>query len=113
MDATEYKYKARVVKIIDGDTVDFEVDLGFNIKTLIRTRFLGVNTPERGHEDWARATNECDKLLNSVAEKTGTFPYDEQLYVIIKTQKTGKYGRWLAEIDGVTDKLAEIWPYED
>jgi len=108
-----FEYYARVKRIVDGDTIDFEVDLGFNVKIDIRGRLLGVDTPERGHEDWAKATNECNKLLSSVAEKKGTFPYDEQLYVVIKTQKTGKYGRWLVEIDGVTNKLAEIWPYEE
>lgn len=108
-----FEYYARVKRIIDGDTIDFEVDLGFNVKIDIRGRLLGVDTPERGHEDWTKATNECSKLLNSVAEKKGIFPYDEQLYVVIKTQKTGKYGRWLVEIDGVTNKLAEIWPYEE
>jgi hypothetical protein len=32
-------------------------------------------------------------------------------WVVIRTSKTGKYGRWLVEIDGVNDRLAEIWPY--
>jgi hypothetical protein len=32
-------------------------------------------------------------------------------WVKIRTTKTGKYGRWLVDIEGVTDKLAEIWPY--
>jgi hypothetical protein len=36
----------------------------------------------------------------------------EKAQVIIRTNKTGKYGRWLVEIDGVTDELAKIWPYQ-
>ena len=74
----------------------------------IRTRLLGVDTPERGHEDWAKATSECRRLLLSVAEsRDGSYPD----WVKIKTEKTGKYGRWLVQIDGVTDELAKIWPY--
>ena len=32
---------------------------------------------------------------------------------LIKTEKTGKYGRWIVHIQGVTDELAAIWPYGD
>jgi hypothetical protein len=46
-----------------------------------------------------------------VAEIENQNEPDEELWVKIRTQKTGKYGRWLVEIDGVTDVLAEVWPY--
>jgi micrococcal nuclease len=103
-----YEYKAKILKIIDGDTVDFIVDLGFHVNIKVRGRFLHVNTPEKGSPDWRKATEECRSLLHSVAEIKG-----DEMWVIIKTQKTGKYGRWLVEIDGVTDRLAEVWPYGD
>ena len=98
-----YEYRAKVDRAVDGDTVDFIVDLGFSVKIKIRTRLLGVDTPERGHEDWSRATAKCRGFL-AVAQ-------DSEGYIVIKTEKTGKYGRWLVEIDGVTDELAKIWPY--
>ena len=107
-----YEYKAKVDRVVDGDTIDFIVDLGFNVSTKIRTRLIGVNTPERGHPDWDKATNKCKHLLKSVANIEFQNEPDETLWVTIRTHKTGKYGRWLVEIDGVTDKLAEIWPYE-
>ena len=113
MEEPNHVYNARVVRVVDGDTVDFDVDLGFNIHTRIRGRLIGVDTPERGHEDWNKATDMCSKFLRSVAKIDGTFPYDETLIVKIKTYKTGKYGRWLVEITGVTDRLAEIWPYKE
>jgi endonuclease YncB( thermonuclease family) len=102
-----YEYNARVKRVVDGDTVDFVVDLGFNIHTTIRTRLIGVDTPERGHEDWSKATAACAGLLKSVAEINFEDLPDEEWWV-----KTGKYGRWLVEIDGVTDELAKIWPYK-
>ena len=111
-----YEYRAKVKRIIDGDTIDFIVDLGFKINIEIRGRLLGVNTPERGHPDWATATYRCTDLLRSVAtvEFIGDLErIEEEWYVTIRTEKTGKYGRWLVEIPGVTDVLAEEWPYGD
>lgn len=103
-----YEYKAVVDRVVDGDTVDFIVDLGFSVKIKIRGRLSGVDTPERGHQDFRLATNKCRELLDKAS---GAFPYEGK--VIIKTNKTGKYGRWIVEIQGVTDELAKIWPYGD
>lgn len=106
-----YEYNARVKRVVDGDTVDFVVDLGFSVNLKMRGRLLNVDTPERGHPDWTTATNKCYRLLRSVAEINFEDTEHEELWVVIRTSKTGKYGRWLVEIDGVNDRLAEIWPY--
>lgn len=106
-----YEYKAKVDRVVDGDTVDFIVDLGFNVNIKIRTRLVGVDTPERGHEDWSKATQECNRLLKSIADKQLLLAGES--WVTIRTNKTGKYGRWLVEIDGVTDELAKTWPYKE
>lgn len=97
-------YRAKVIRAVDGDTVDLDVDLGFHINIRIRTRLLGVDTPERGHQDFAKATNILIDLLNEQK--------DEEGYVTIQTEKTGKYGRWLVNINGVNESLAKVWPYE-
>ena len=96
-------YRAKVNRVVDGDTVDFEVDLGFYISIRIRTRLLGVDTPERGRQDFAKATNILIDLLEQQK--------DEEGYVMIETKKTGKYGRWLVNIKGVNESLAKVWPY--
>jgi len=106
-----YEYKARVGRIVDGDTVDLYVDLGFNITTKIRGRLINVDTPERGHEDWHKATDKCRDLLRASADIRFEDMPDEQWWVTIKTAKTGKFGRWLVDIEGVNDILAEKWPY--
>lgn len=41
-----YTYDCKVLNIVDGDTIDIEIDLGFNIKVKERVRLLGVDTPE-------------------------------------------------------------------
>ena len=66
-----YEYEAEVDRVIDGDTIDFMVDLGFNVHIKIRTRLLGVNTPERGHEDFALATETCWPTTVLHREKKG------------------------------------------
>ena len=99
-----YNYRARAVRCVDGDTVDLEVDLGFKIFTHIRARLIGVDTPERGQEDYKRATMMLTNLLTAYADDNGLLN--------IKTEKTGKYGRWVVEIEGVNSVLAEKWPYE-
>jgi len=102
-----YEYKAIVDRVVDGDTVDFYVDLGFSVGMKIRTRLAGVDTPERGQPDFLVATQKCRELLSKAAD---SFPYEGK--IIIRTEKTGKYGRWIVHIHGVTDELARIWPYE-
>jgi len=103
MEVIMYEYKATVDRVVDGDTVDFIVDLGFNIKIKIRGRLEGIDTPERGHPDWHLATATCRRLLAELK-------FDGS--ITIHTKKTGKYGRWIVRIPGVTDKLAEKWPYK-
>ena len=99
-----YEYKAIVDRVVDGDTVDFDVDLGFHVVIRLRGRLLDVDTPERGHQDWAKATEMLESLLKEQEDGEG--------YVPIHTVKTGKYGRWLIDIDHVNTVLGEIWPYE-
>ena len=99
-----YLRRAKVLRVVDGDTVDLEVDLGYHVSLTIRGRLLGINTPERGQPDFALAP----KALASLLEENT----DEDGYVSVKSTKTGKYGRWLVEIEGVNQVLEQKWPYE-
>jgi micrococcal nuclease len=42
-----YEYKAKVVKILDGDTMDVSIDLGFDVWVYQRVRLIGINTAEK------------------------------------------------------------------
>ena len=77
-----YEYRAKLIRCVDGDTADFLVDLGFKVFKEIRTRFLGVDTPERGHADFNIAKNKLQLLLENQK--------DEEGWIVIKTGKTGK-----------------------
>jgi len=102
--ADPYVRRAKVSRVIDGDTLDLEVDLGYNVSLKIRGRLLGVDTPERGHKDFSIATQNLSDLVSQNCDSDG--------YIIVTSTKTGKYGRWLISMDGVNSVLAETWPYE-
>ena len=88
-----YEYKVKSVDhIVDGDTLDVTVDLGFDITHKIRVRLLGIDTPEsrtRDLEEKARGL-ESKKYFTKIVTK---WVEDDMLYV--KTEKKGKYGRYL------------------
>lgn len=84
-----YQYKAAVERVIDGDTIDVTVDLGFFLTSRMRVRLRGVDTPEiRGPE-----RPEGLKVKAFVQEK---LPVGKQ--VVINTYKLGKYGRYIADL---------------
>lgn len=93
-----FEYVARVLEVIDGDTVDVSIDLGFSVQHTIRVRLYGINTPE------TRTRNKEEKQ-KGLAAKARLKELVEGKFVNIKTQKdeTEKFGRYLAEIyvDGV------------
>lgn len=97
-----YEYKAKVLRVIDGDTIELEIDLGFFVKIKITGRIAEVDTPERGDVEFQTAKAFLIKLLEDVTNNGE---------IIIKTKKTEKYGRWLIYIDGVNQFLKERWPY--
>lgn len=87
-----YYYKAKVARIVDGDTVDFYVDLGF--ETLVKTRFRlkGIDAPEvRGPEK--EAGKAAAKWLQ---EKL--LEHNNEVLLYTYDGKKGKYGRWLCDI---------------
>lgn len=87
MNSVEYRYKAKVLKWVDGDTVDLYVDLGFYHFVKTRFRLYGIDTPERGQLNWSEATALASKLA----------PVDSE--VVIEVYKSAdKYGRWLVNI---------------
>ena len=98
-----YTYRAKLVRCVDGDTADLDIDLGFCLTARIRGRLLGVDTPERGQPNYKQATA---MLENLISLQTG-----EEGYFTVQTEKTGKYGRWLVDIKNVNSVLAEKWPY--
>lgn len=80
-----YLYNARLLRAVDGDTIDVSLDLGFAMSTIQRLRLLGVDTPERGQPGFAQSTEELDRVL-------ATGP------LTVQTTKRDSFGRWLARV---------------
>jgi micrococcal nuclease len=80
-----YQYKCKVLKVIDGDTVDCSVDLGFRISIEMRFRLFGIDAPEM-RTDAGKASRA--KLLELM-------PVGSELIVNTNKDKQEKYGRYL------------------
>ena len=102
----KYIYKAILVRVVDGDTVDALIDVGFDIWFKKRIRFKGVDTWEsrtRNLEEKAlglKAKARTKELLEKVSSKSG--------YFRIKSYGLGKYGRVLADVF-IMDKDGKQW----
>lgn len=92
----KYIYRAKLDRVIDGDTVDAMIDVGFDIWIKKRIRYMGIDTWESRTRDLdekkkglaAKARNK--ELLLNVSEKPG--------YFRLKSHGVGKYGRVLGEL---------------
>lgn len=88
-------YKAHVKKVLDGDTIDLLIDVGFNMHFSGRVRLYGVNTPE------SRTSNPQEKIAGLAAKEFVENWIEENNHIVfIKTikDKNEKYGRLLAEV---------------
>ena len=92
----KYIYRAKLDRVVDGDTIDAMIDVGFNIWVKKRIRYMGVAAWESRTRDLeekkmglaAKARNK--ELLEKVSAKSG--------YFRLKSHGVGKYGRVLGEI---------------
>lgn len=88
-----YEYYVREVKkVVDGDTIDVVIDLGFSILFESRVRLAGIDTPE------SRTTDKAEKALGLESKKYLETRLKAAKNVVIKTEKldsSEKYGRIL------------------
>lgn len=83
-----YEYKAYVDRVVDGDTADFIIDLGFHTFVTKRVRFIGVDAPER--------FTDKGKVTKSFVEQK--LPVGSTVVIKTKIDSNDKYGRVLGEI---------------
>lgn len=93
-----YRYYATVKRVVDADTLDLQIDLGFNVHINARVRLANLNAPEtygvkkdsKEYQEGVKATEFVKDWLKSVTPKG----------VVVETykNKTGKYGRWIATV---------------
>jgi micrococcal nuclease len=113
-----YEYFVREVKnVVDGDTIDVLIDLGFDILFESRVRLAGIDTPE------SRTTDKAEKALGIEAKEYLKKQLKDAKSVVIRTEKmdsSEKYGRILGwvyingESDSVNNKMIKdgyAWGY--
>lgn len=82
-----YTYKARINKVVDGDTVNLTIDLGFRLNYTCNCRLAGINAPEMNTEEGKKAKMILDMVT----------PKNQDL--IIRSSGLDKYGRPIVIID--------------
>jgi len=88
-----YKYDAKLIRVIDGDTVDASIDLGFDVWVKKRIRLYGIDTPEtrtRDLEEKRAGIVAKERLAELLGASEGAF--------ILLSHGVGKYGRCLGTI---------------
>lgn len=99
-------YVKKVSKVVDGDTIDVDIDLGFDISFTSRVRLAGIDTPE------SRTSDKVEKALGVEAKAFLKHAIDSANTVVIKTEKmdsSEKYGRILGWVflDGSDKSINE------
>lgn len=91
-----YKYSAKLIKVVDGDTIDLSIDLGFKMTTEQRIRLKGIDTPEtwrrkKDSEEYKKGLAATNFVIKRLEENNNE--------CTVRTDKdTGVYGRYIADI---------------
>ncbi len=92
-----YEYKATLIKVVDGDTIDIDIDLGMKISYRIRARLMGINTPEtygvkKESDEYKAGMAAKQRLIDLLSINPDGF--------VVRTHKDrkGKYGRYLVDV---------------
>ena len=86
-----FEYNGTLVKVLDGDTIDCYIDLGFDLKIKKRIRYMGIDT-------WESRTRDLDEKKKGLAAKARNKELLEAGVFKIISYGTGKFGRVLGEI---------------
>jgi micrococcal nuclease len=97
-----YTYKAKLVRVINGDTLDIEIDLGFDIIIKQRLKLFGINTPDSRSSDVTIKQKGLDVKQRLISLLTKEFKVETML------NKRGKYGRILGKVYIVDEKDNEV-----
>ena len=85
-----YQYAGVVTRVVDGDTIDVCVDLGFKVKLDERFRLANIDAPESYGARASEAGRAAALALSQMCP--------EGTPVRLRSAKTGKFGRWIAEV---------------
>ena len=97
-----FEYFCKVDRVVDGDTVDVTVDLGFDIHHKARVRMMGIDTPE------SRTRNLEEKALGLASKaRLKELLTGRKIQLVCSKEGKGKFGRILADIISIDKKTGE------
>ena len=91
-----FRFNAHLVRVVDGDTIDADIELGFSVFMRDRIRLMGIDTPESRtrnlqEKSWGMAAKH--RLIELLAETDGEFT------LVTEDMEKGKFGRVLGTIE--------------
>ena len=86
-----YTYKAKCTRVVDGDTIDANIDLGFDITIHKRIRLAGIDSPES-------RTRDLEEKKKGLASKDRLIELIDKGDLILESREVGKYGRVLGTL---------------
>ena len=98
-----FEYSAEVIKVVDGDTLDARIDLGFDVHVNKRIRLMGIDTWESRTRDKAEKV----KGLAAKARLKELMKQDKNKFKLI-SHGTGKFGRVLGDIEISVGNVCDI-----
>ncbi len=87
----KYNYDVEIRRVVDGDTVDVIIDLGFKTYVKRRIRMYGINSPES-------RTRDLEEKARGIASKERLEELLEDNKIVMRSWGSGKYGRTLGEL---------------
>lgn len=85
---TVWLFPCSLVQVVDGDTVDLDIDVGFYLRARVRVRLMGVDAPEK-----RKAT-----MLSARASELWLRERLQGQDLLVRTYKSDAFGRWLADL---------------
>jgi len=92
-----YEYKSKLIRVVDGDTVDCMIDLGFDIKVRKRVRLAGINAPEsrtKNLEEKKRGLAAKERVIELLNSSNN----NDEFIIRTEYDRSGKYGRVIGTI---------------
>ena len=86
-----FEYNGTLIKVLDGDTIDCWIDLGFDLKIKKRVRYMGIDT-------WESRTRDKEEKVKGLAAKARNKELLESGVFKLISFGTGKFGRVLGEV---------------
>lgn len=98
-----YEYRVKPIRVIDGDTAQFDIDLGLNVHRIEILRFAGIDAPEMNSSDPVVRAQAHTATTFVVQILLGAQPTVQPIAIEVKVQtakpySTDKYGRWLGTV---------------